>query len=91
MRCSSSAGFSDELALLGPVGVCAAVSTAATDSVQYLCRLGLRDGGVQDVLPAQSHQTPGLLLQLHGGRYLVGLKYYGGRLGPKTMQLPIAQ
>lgn len=58
MRCATPAGFADELALPGPVGVCAAVTAAATDGIQHLCRLGLRDGGVQDVLPTQSHQTP---------------------------------
>lgn len=91
MRCTSSAGFADEFALPDPVGVCPAIATAAADGIQYFCCLGLRDGGVQNVLPAQSHQTPGLLLQLHRSRYLVGFEHYGGRLGPKTMQLPMAQ
>lgn len=58
-------GFSHELAVLGPVGVCTAVSTIEADGQQHLCCVGLRHGGVQDVLSAQSHQTPRLLLQLH--------------------------
>ncbi len=55
-------GFSDELALPGSVGVCAPVPTVTTFGIQHLCRVGLCHGGVQDVLPAQSHQTPRLLL-----------------------------
>lgn len=50
-------GFSHELALPGSVGVCASVPTVTAYRVQHLCRVGLRHGGVQDVLPAQSHQT----------------------------------
>lgn len=60
-----STGFSDELAFPGPVGVRSAVPTDTTYGVQHLCCVGLHHGGVQDALPAQSHQTPQLLLQLH--------------------------
>lgn len=55
-------GFSDELAFLGSLGVCSPVSTVTTFGIQHLCCVGLRHGGVQDVLPAQSHQTLRLLL-----------------------------
>lgn len=61
----ASTGFSDELAFPGAVGVCSTVPTDTTDSIQHLCRVGLCHGGVQDALPAQSHQTPRLLFQLH--------------------------
>lgn len=60
-----STGFSDELAFPGAVGVRSAVPTDTTYGVQHLCCVGLRHGGVQDALPAKSHQTPRLLLQLH--------------------------
>lgn len=59
---SVSTGFADELAFSGSVGVCTPVPTVTTYGVQHLCRVGLCHGGVQDVLPAQSHQTSGLLL-----------------------------
>lgn len=58
-------GFSDELSLPGSVGLCTPVPTVTTFGFQHLCCVGLRHGGVQDVLPAQSHQTPRLLLQLY--------------------------
>lgn len=62
-------GFSDELGLPGSVGVCTPVPTVTTFGIQHLCCVGLRHGGVQDVLPAQSHQTPRLLIQLHCCEY----------------------
>lgn len=62
-------GFSDELALPGLVGVCTPVLTVTAFGIQHLCCLGLCHGGVQDVLPAQSYQTPRLLLQLHSCEY----------------------
>lgn len=58
-------GFSDELRLPSAVGVCPSVPTVTTSGDQHLCCVGLRHGGVQDVLPAQGHQAPRLLLQLH--------------------------
>lgn len=58
-------GFTDELPFSGSVGVCTPVPTVTTFGLQRLSRVGLHHGGVQDVLPAQSDQTLGLLLQLH--------------------------
>lgn len=58
-------GVPDELPVPGPVGVCASVPTTAPAGLQHLGGVGLRHGGLQDVLPAQSDQTCGLLLQLH--------------------------
>lgn len=55
-------GFSDELALPGSVGACAPVLKVTTCGLQHLSGVGLRHGGVQDVLPAQSHKTARLLL-----------------------------
>lgn len=62
-------GFSDELGFPGSVGVCTPVPTFTTFSIHHLCCVGLCHGGVQDVLPAQSHQTYWLLLQLHCCEY----------------------
>lgn len=87
MRCAPSTGFTDELALPGAVGVCAPVPADTAHGIQHLCRVGLRHGGVQDVLPAQSHQTPGLLLQLHGGGCLMGVECKVRCLGAKKQNL----
>lgn len=50
-------GFTDELAFPGSVGICTPIPTVTTFSIKHLCCVGMRHGGVQDVLPAQSHQT----------------------------------
>lgn len=50
-------GFSDELGFPGSVGVCTPVPTFTTSGIHHLCCVGLCHGGVQDVLPAQIHQT----------------------------------
>lgn len=64
-----STGFSDELGFPGAMGVCSTVPTVTTYGIEHLCCVGLHHGGVQDALPAQSHQTPRLLLQLHSCEY----------------------
>lgn len=64
-----STGFSDELGFPGAMGICATIPTVTTYGIQHLCCVGLHHGGVQDALPAQSHQTPQLLLQLHSCEY----------------------
>lgn len=63
-------GFSHELSLPGPVGLCDPVSTVTAHGIERVRRVGLRHGGVQDVLPAEGHQTPRLLLQLHSSECL---------------------
>lgn len=50
-------GFTHELPFSGSLGVCTPVPQATTFSIQHFCSVGLRHGGLQDVLPAQSHQT----------------------------------
>lgn len=80
-------GFSDELALPGSVGACTAVSTVTTYGIQRLRCLGRRHGGVQDVLPAESHKTTRLLLQLHRCEYLGAVCVFNRWSKPDVMLL----